>query len=116
MIYKIFKTNRGLPSNKGFMAVTAVILLALGTISFSLVTMSAAISYADTVNRHELRIQARFNANACLDTATLMIAKDYFLNGEVSVPEFGCIANIENYFNGNVLIKVKAELGGVGGS
>ncbi|MFA6295557.1 MAG: hypothetical protein WC666_04025 [Candidatus Paceibacterota bacterium] len=106
IVYKTYK--------QGFIATTAVVLLAVGVISLSLSTMSTAIFYHDAITKKELRIQTRMNAEACLDTVTLMIIKDYFLNGEVEISRFGCKANIINDFNGNITLNIKAELGGVG--
>jgi len=98
----------------GFIALIAVILLATGTLAFSLVTISAAISYSESVNLHELRIQAGLNVKACLDSATLMVAKDYFLNGEVELPEFGCTLTVTNDFQGHINLNVRAVFEGVG--
>ena len=100
--------------NRGFMALIAVVLLAISTLAFSLATMSAAASYSDVAYRRELRIQAQLNAQACLDSVSLMAAKDYFLNGPVHLFAFGCNAVVTNDFNGNVSIEVRTTLGGVG--
>jgi len=97
----------------GFMATIAVILLATGIMALSLSAASAAVLYSDAVAKRELRIQARMNAKACLDTAALMVVKDYFLDREADISEFGCKAGIANDLNGNVSLDVKAELGGV---
>lgn len=88
-------------------------LLATGTLVFSLVTMSSAISYADGVYRQELRIQGRFNARACLEAASLMAAKNYFISGDVVLNKFGCIANFANDFTGSITINIEANLGDV---
>ena len=96
------------------MALIAVVLLATGTLAFSLATVSAAATYADMTYRRELRIQAQLNAEACLDSVSLMAAKDYFLNGPVHLSEFGCDAVVTNDFNGNVSLGVRTALGGVG--
>ncbi|MFA6553916.1 MAG: hypothetical protein WCS89_00200 [Candidatus Paceibacterota bacterium] len=102
-----FKTN----DKKGFVALIAVVLLATGTLTFSLVAMSSAIAYADSISRRELRIQTQMNAQACLDTVTLMVVKDYFISGNVEVKKFGCTAEILNDFEGNISFNVKANLG-----
>jgi len=101
-------------SDEGFIALIAVILLASGTIAFSLTTLSSAVAYADQVSKKEFRIQARFNTKACLDTVRLMSAKDYFLDGALTIPEFGCTATVSNDFSGHVSIKARAEFNGVG--
>jgi len=102
-----------MPAGSGFISLIAVILLATGTLAFSVVTISAAASYSDSVMRHELRLQAGLNLSGCLDTAELMIAKDYFLNGNMSLSEFACVAGVSNNFNGNILINATATLSGV---
>lgn len=100
-------------NNHGFIATTAVILLATGTLAFSLVVLSSAVIYADSVSRHELRIQANLNAKSCLDTAALMAAKDYFLNGAIYISEFGCNAVISRDGIGNISVEATASLNGV---
>lgn len=99
--------------NRGFVATTAVILLATGTLAFSLVALGSAVMYADSVSRHELRIQANLNAEACLDTAALMAAKDYFLTGPVYIYEFDCNATVSRDGIGSVSVKVSTSLNGV---
>ena len=98
---------------RGFMAVTAVLLLASGALAFSLATMSAAALYADSVMKDELRIQAGFNAEACLDSVKLMAEKNYFISGTIVIRDFDCKAEIQNDLNGHVSIAVKAQASGV---
>jgi type II secretory pathway pseudopilin PulG len=100
-------------TSRGFIAVTAVILLAAGVIAFSLAALGSAVLYSDAVNRRELRIQAGMNAEACLDSAALMAAKDYFLIGSVYISEFGCNATISRNSAGDVSVKASARLVGV---
>jgi len=95
------------------MATIAVIMLALGSLAFSLVTMAAAGRYADMVMRKEIRIQAGLNAGSCLETAQLMAAADYFISGTILIRDFGCIANVVNDFRGHISIAVRAVLSGV---
>ena len=95
------------------MALIAVIFLATSTLAFSLVSLGSALLYADAVNQRELRIQARLNAHACVDTIILMAHKDYFLQGTVSIPELGCIAVVTNDSFGHVSMNVIATLNGV---
>ena len=99
--------------NKGFVATTAVILLAAGTLAFSLAALSSADIYADSVSRRELRIQADFNAQACADSAALMAAKDYFLTGPIYIPEFACNAVISRNGDGNISVEASVSLGGI---
>ena len=60
---------------RGFIALIAVIMASLTMLAFSLIASDAAAGYSDMVDRRELRIQAGLNAEACLDTASLMLAK-----------------------------------------
>ncbi len=99
--------------NDGFIALIAVIMLAFGALAFSFATLASAVSYADMISRRELRIQTRLNAAACLDTVKLMFAKDFFLNGKVSIPEFGCVAQVSNDFAGSISVNVTTTLEGV---
>ena len=78
----------------GFIAVTAVILLTAGSLAFLLATFSAATFYADSVERREARIQRQLNDRACQETKSLLIAKDYFLNGPVYLKDFDCVIQI----------------------
>ncbi len=99
--------------NRGFTATIVVIMLASCIFAMSLTAMLAVINYSDSVSKKELRIQANMNADACMDTALLMLVKDYFLNGNILIPEFDCTINFSNSFNGNVFVEVKAILEGV---
>jgi hypothetical protein len=89
-------------------------MASLTMLAFSLIASDAAAGYSDMVDRRELRIQAGLNAEACLDTASLMLAKDFFLNGTTTVPEFGCTVNVSNdSATGNVSMDAVAVLQGV---
>ena len=98
---------------RGFIALIAVVILASGVLAFSLAAMSAAAAYASAVEKKELRIQAGLNLNACLDYAELMAAKNYYLNGESTVREFGCALSIANDDNGGFSIAARSTLEGV---
>ena len=78
-------------SSGGFAATTALLLLSLGMLAFVATTLGSAILYADGVERREVRIQKRLNQRACEESVRLMKAKDYFLKGLISIPEFGCV-------------------------
>lgn len=77
-------------AQKGFIATTAVILLAMGTLAFLVATMSAVTSYADSVDRRQIRIQKNLNELACQETLPIVMAKDYFLEESVFLSDFGC--------------------------
>ncbi len=100
--------------NKGFVALISVVLLATGVMTFSSVTSSVALAYSDSIFRKELRIQAGLNTSSCLETLALMLAKDFFLNGPVSIPEFGCEAFVTNdRQNGKVKFETVGSIYGV---
>ena len=95
--------------NNGFIAVTAVIVIACVTLLFANIIMQIVVDYSGMVMRHEWRIQANLNAESCLNVVTLMVEKNYFLNGEVSVERFECTAKvIRDYVQGSASISVKA--------
>lgn len=104
-LFCLFKSNASNHTG-GFMATTAVILLAMGTLIFSATVMASAAMYSDSVYRRELRIQARLDSRSCFDAASLMAAKDFFMNGATTIPEFKCAAVIDNSMLGNVKIKI----------
>lgn len=81
---------RCIESKRGFVAVTAIILLAMGCITTVMIAFTASASYADSVTRREYRIQKAMNEEACKDIRGLMLTKDYFFVGPVTVEEFGC--------------------------
>lgn len=85
---------------RGFIALTSLILIVSGILVFSATTLGAAVQYSEQVYKRELRIQARYNAESCADWIRVMIDKDYFLIGEVYVPQFDCIGFIEKNPNG----------------
>ena len=78
-------------NQKGFIATTALILLVTGTLAFLVATLSAVTIYADSVYSREIRIQKQLNEEACQETLPLLIAKDYFLSGNVTLDDFGCV-------------------------
>ncbi len=86
----------------------AVLLLSSGALAMSLAVLVSASWYADSVNSREIRIQTRFNREACIQTVEMLIQKNFFLSGEVDVPWLGCKAFISNDFNGNTSIVINS--------
>ena len=68
--------------HQGFIALVAIVVLAMGTFAFSISTMVSAIAYRDAVYTREMRIQKRLDQEACRVTFALMKVKDYFLTGD----------------------------------
>ena len=100
--------------NNGFIALVTIILVATGTLAFSLVVSSAALSYSDSVLRKELRMAARHNVHSCLESLTIMLAKDYFLNGEQHIRELNCSASVTNQLElGKVGFNVTTEINAI---
>ena len=81
-------------AEKGFIATTAVMLLAMGALFFQVATLSAVASYFDGIERKEMRVQKRLNETACQETLRLLAAKDYFLNETVKLRDLGCVVAI----------------------
>jgi hypothetical protein len=75
---------------KGFIATTAIIVLAMSSIVFLMVVSVAAASYAESVSRREYRIQKSLNQRACEETRDLILAKNYFFTGSTTISEFNC--------------------------
>ncbi len=67
---------------RGFIALVAVLMLALGTFAFSISTIVSATLYSDMVYAREMRIQKKLDQESCQATFALMKIKDYFLIGE----------------------------------
>lgn len=77
----------------GFIATTAIIILATGAFAFILVTSSAVSTYADSIYRREYRIQKRLNEEACEEVKPLLLAKNYSIVSGIEMREFGCISS-----------------------
>ena len=88
------KINKKININ-GFIAVTATILISISILTFIVTVFRSSIMYEDMTNRLEWRTQANINANSCISTIGIMAVKDYFLNGEVHINEFGCTAYVD---------------------
>lgn len=69
-------------SYQGFIALVAMLMLALGTFAFSISTIAAAVSYQEMVFAREMRMQKQLDIQGCLESFELIKAKDYFLNRE----------------------------------
>lgn len=85
----------------------------MGTLALSTAAFQAAALYGEAVERRQWRIQAGLNAEACVDTAKLLVAKDTFLVGEVQIDDLGCVAQIQAK-GMHRSIRTAAQFGGVG--
>lgn len=105
-IYKFSKSE-------GFAALVAVILISSGVLALSLVSISSALMYSDSISKKEYRVQAKLNADSCMNYATLMASKDYFMNGTTTVSQFGCQIFTRNDYSGNVSMDVIVDFLGI---
>jgi len=76
--------------SKGFAGMIAIIIMAFGTVAFSLATLGMVAEYADSVSARERRIQKKLNEKACQDSKVLIAIKDNFWDGEINIRELGC--------------------------
>ncbi|HTK33646.1 MAG TPA: hypothetical protein VL335_03855 [Candidatus Paceibacterota bacterium] len=104
-------------NSKGFIAVTAVVVIVSGILVYSVASMASVFAYSDVVLRREWRIQANFNAQACLETVALMSARDYFLEGDIKLEEFGCFAHVErDHASNTVDVRAQSIFSGISSS
>ena len=107
-------TNRNL---NGFIAVVAVIMIAISALLFSTLTMRTVIDYSESIDRLAWRTQANHNTSNCLNVVALMSEKDYFLSGEIYVQKFACNATVtRNRLQKTVLVRAKTVFNGVSSS
>ena len=85
--------NTAYEKQSGFIATTAVMILAIGMLAFILTTTSAVVLFADSIERREARIQNGLNEVVCEEVKSLLVAKNYLLEGGIEFREFGCIAH-----------------------
>lgn len=78
----------------GFGASVAVMMLSFGILAISLAADQAAFGYADIVDKRIDRVQKVLDQKACDDSIAIIKAKDIFVHGIVSLPEFGCSINL----------------------
>lgn len=76
---------------QGFIATITLVILAIGSLAMSLVTINTAILYADGVYSRERRIQRKLNDTSCLETASLISAKDIYWSKDVYLSDFDCV-------------------------
>ncbi|MDE2037885.1 MAG: hypothetical protein KGI69_01505 [Patescibacteria group bacterium] len=104
------------PLSGGYGAAVAVAIVAVGSLASSLACMSAVRAYADSVYRRELRIQASLNADSCIEELPLLAAADPFIEGDIALPEFGCVLHVVAGPGGPYAAGASASLEGVSSS
>lgn len=123
-IYGMMSTNlklnddieKAYKKESGFGALIAVLLLSFGLLATCLTTLGYSYSFADFVNRKELRIQASMNAESCVSNIEEELRQDYFLDGKIFIKELGCDIAISlvvggpNSSSAEYVVEVVAEL------
>jgi hypothetical protein len=87
--------------NGGFIAFISLFLISMIAMGQVFLTAYMTGIYADSVNRKELRIQAKSNLESCINWVEISLRKDRFLSGIINVPQFGCDLVIEPYTENN---------------
>ncbi len=77
-------------AKNGFIATTAIVLLAMGSFAFILVTLASAELYAGSVEKRETRIQKILDQYSCEESRKVATTKDYFQSTKVIFLEFVC--------------------------
>lgn len=95
-------------NKKGFTALITVILLSTGIMALSLVVMAHAVSYADMVNKREMRIRKSLALSACLNTLQIIATKDTLFIGSIVIEEFQCEGYIEKDPSGQRIFSVRS--------
>jgi hypothetical protein len=108
------KTSRRRGRRRGFIAVTAVIVISCLTLVYAILAIVSASDFSDSVTRREWRMQANLNAASCISTIELLAWKDYFLTGSVEAREFGCTAYIaRDHIRKSAEVHARARFAGV---
>jgi hypothetical protein len=109
------KSKRGrLPGGKnadgGFIATTALMMLVFGCLALILVSNLSVRWYADSIFLRDMRLQARELLIPCMNEATEMLSRDYFLSGNIAIPEYDCSADFIKNSQDGISIMVKVQL------
>ena len=108
------KTIQKQEVHRGFIAVTAVIVMSCLTLLYTILVITSASDFSDSVMRREWRMQANLNAQSCVETIELMALKDYFLAGTVDIGTFGCTAFIaRDHIRKSAQVHARAKFAGV---
>jgi hypothetical protein len=99
-----------LKRNEGFIATTALMVLVFSCLASILVSNLSVRWYADSVFLRDMRIQARELLILCMDQAMGMLSRDYFLRGNIAIPEYECSANLIEDDPDVISIVVKVQL------
>ena len=85
-----YLSNNRISDNHGFIATTAVLMIAYGCLALALVSTLAVRSYSESVDLREARIEARRLNDLCMHRALEILAREYFVRGKVELPEYNC--------------------------
>lgn len=99
--------------HRGFIALTATLVIVAIVTNFSFLTLSTAVIFADSVFRKEIRIQTGLNLLSCTDLVISMFAHDYFINGNLTLSEYNCQVFADNDFAGNVTFTATSSMSNI---
>ncbi len=77
-------------SKRGFIATTAILMITYGCLALALTAGIAVRSYDESIDLSLARVEARRLNDHCMHRALDILARDYFVQGEVGLPEYDC--------------------------
>ncbi len=105
--------NIFLKIKRGFIALTAVMVMIAITAGFSFLALSTSVVFADMVFRKEVRNQVNLNLLSCIDMMATIYSRDYFISGKIYLEEFGCQVSVANNFAGMIDVSATSSLANI---
>ena len=90
--------------NRGFIAVTSIMLLVSGCLALNFVVIDSAGKYYESVELRIARMQGSFDLDACLDEVKLMVSRDFFFRSSATLKKFNCVTNVQDYGTSQLII------------
>lgn len=113
MNMSIFLKTKALAKKRGFIALTAVMVMIAITAGFSFLALSASVVFADMVFRKEVRNQVNLNLLSCFDMVAVIYSRDYFINGNLYLQDFGCKVNVSNSLSGMIDVSATSTMSNI---
>ena len=97
--------------NKGFIALTLVILVSALLLTFSFMQSIEVAHFFDETTRKEYRLMSYYFAYSCIDQALLTLSHDYFFTTTkpINIPDLHCVIDSVLDINGIKQIKVHGD-------
>jgi hypothetical protein len=83
------------------------------TAGFSFLALSASVVFADMVFRKEVRNQVNLNLLSCFDMVAVIYSRDYFINGNIYLQDFGCKVNVSNSLSGMIEVSATSSMSNI---